>query len=76
MCVTSELQMWMSVLKALITVMMMQLATTMKGVTPALATLDTQAMAVLAHVSVAHYLPKYLINTGGCHQYYRSTAIL
>ena len=41
----------MNVLKAQIAVITMQLATTLKGVTPALATLDTQAMAFLAQVS-------------------------
>jgi len=47
--------MWMSVLKALIAVIPMQLATTLKGVTPALATLDTQAMDFLAQVSPSIY---------------------
>ena len=42
----------MSVLKALIAVMIMQLASTLKGVTSALVTLDTQAMGFLAQVSV------------------------
>ena len=42
----------MNVLKALIAVMIMQLATTLKGVTPALVTVDTQAMGFLAQVSV------------------------
>ena len=41
----------MSVLKALISAMIMQLATTLKGVTTALVTLDTQAMGFLAEVS-------------------------
>ena len=41
----------MNVLKALIAVMIMQLATTLKGVTPALVTVDTQAMGFLAQVS-------------------------
>ena len=41
----------MNVLMALIAVMIMQLAPTLKGVTPALATLDTQGMALLAQVS-------------------------
>ena len=49
--VTCELQMWMSALKALIAVMIMQLATTPRGVTLALATLDTQAMDILVQVS-------------------------
>ena len=43
----------MNVLKALIAVMIMQHVTTLKEVTPALATLDTQAMDFLAHVSSA-----------------------
>ena len=41
----------MSVLEALIGVIRMQLATTLKGVTPALVTLDTLAMDFLALVS-------------------------
>ena len=41
----------MNVLKALIAVMIMQLATTVMEVTPALATLDTQAMDFLVQVS-------------------------
>ena len=41
----------MNVLKVLMAVMMMQLATTLKGVTPALVTLDTQAMGFLVQVS-------------------------
>ena len=45
----------MNVLEALIGVIAMQLATTLVGVTPALATLDTQAMDFLAHVSAAIY---------------------
>ena len=43
----------MNVLEALIGVIPVQLATTLKGVTPALATLDTQAMDSLAQVSAA-----------------------
>ena len=46
-----ELQMWVNVLKALIAVMTMQLATTFKEVTPALATVDTQGMDLHALVS-------------------------
>ena len=46
-----ELQMQMSALKALIAAMIMQLATTLKGVTPALVTMDTQAMDFIAWVS-------------------------
>ena len=41
----------MSALKALIAAMIMQLVTTLKGVTPALVTLGTQAMGSLAQVS-------------------------
>ena len=40
----------MSVLQALILVISMQLATTLKEVTAALATLDTQAMVSIAQV--------------------------
>ena len=47
----------MSVLEALIGVIPMQLVTILKGVTPALATLDTQAMDFLAWVSVAIFQP-------------------
>ena len=46
----------MNVLKAWIVVMHMQVATTMKGVTPALVTVDSQAMdspAEVSHVSIA-----------------------
>ena len=39
--------------EALICVITMQLVTTLVGVTPALATLDTQAMEFRAHVSAA-----------------------
>ena len=45
----------MNVLEALIGVILMQLATTLKGVTPAIATLDTQAVGVLAQVSAGIY---------------------
>ena len=41
----------MNVLKALISAMIMQLVTTLKGATPALATLDTQGMGFLVQVS-------------------------
>ena len=41
----------MSVLKALIAVMIMQLASTLKGVTTALVRLGSQAMGFLAEVS-------------------------
>ena len=43
----------MNVLEALIDVIPVQLATTLKGVILALATLDTQAMDLLAQVSAA-----------------------
>ena len=42
----------MNALKALISVMTMQLATTLKEVTPAHATLDTQGMDLHALVSI------------------------
>ena len=45
--------MWMNVLEALIGVTPMQLAATLKEVTPALATLDTQAMGFIAQVSIS-----------------------
>ena len=50
-----ELQIWMSILAALILVMLMQLATTLKGVTLALVILDTQAMDFLAQVCKCIY---------------------
>ena len=43
----------MNVLVALIGVIAMQVAATLMEVTPALATLDTQAVEFLAHVSAA-----------------------
>ena len=43
----------MSVLKVLISVTTMQLATTLKGVIPALATLATQAMGLHAQVRLS-----------------------
>ena len=46
-------QMWMSVLQALIAVMTMQLATTVQGVTSARVTLDMQAMVSYALVSIS-----------------------
>ena len=46
-----QLQMWMNVLEATIVVMIMQLAITRQEITPALATLDTQAMGLYAPVS-------------------------
>ena len=45
----------MNAVETLIAVIPMQVATTLLGVTPALATLDTQAMDFLAHVSVGIY---------------------
>ena len=45
----------MSAPKALIAAMIMQLATTLMGVTTALATVDTQAMGFLAQVSASIY---------------------
>ena len=42
----------MNVLEALIDVILMQLAATLKEVTPALATVDTQEMGSLVQVSV------------------------
>ena len=46
----------MSALKVLIGVTHMQLATTLKGATPALATLGTQGMDFLAQVSATRLL--------------------
>ena len=63
----------MSVLVALIAVIPMQHATTLKEVTPALATLGTQAMDFLIQVSatiynnVMYYTCTYFI-PGNCHQ--------
>ena len=45
----------MNAVEALIAVIPMQLAPTLLGVTPALATLDTQEMDFLVHVSVGIY---------------------
>ena len=44
----------MNVLEALIGVILMQLVTTLKGVTPALATVDTQEMGSLVQVSASN----------------------
>ena len=52
-CLTYDLQMWMNVLEALIGVIPMQHAATLKEVTPAFATLDTQAMDFIAQVSIS-----------------------
>ena len=46
----------MNVLEALIGVIPVQHAATLMGVTPVLATVDTLALAVLAHVSAAIYI--------------------
>ena len=46
-----KLQMWMNALKTLTGVITMQLVTTLKGVTPALATVDMQEMDLRAIVS-------------------------
>ena len=46
-----KLQMWMNALKTLTGVITMQLVTTLKGVTPALATVDMQEMDLHAIVS-------------------------
>ena len=46
-----QMQMWMNVLEATIAAMIMQLATTAQEITPALATLDSQAMGLYAPVS-------------------------
>ena len=51
--------MWMNVLKALMPVMTMQLATTVQEVTPALATMDTQEMGFLAQVSAGIIQSEY-----------------
>ena len=45
-----ELQIWMSVLVAFMDAIYMQRATILKGVTPALVTVDTQAMDLPAQV--------------------------
>ena len=48
--------MWMNVLKALITVILLQLAMTFKGAIVALANLDTREMDFLAQVSTCVFL--------------------
>ena len=45
-------------LEALIAVIVMQVVTGLLVVTPALASVDTQAMDILAHVGVAHFFTK------------------
>ena len=70
----------MNVLKTHIAVITMRLAPTLKGITPALATLDTQAVDFLAQVSPSLLQPEFinynflfvdidecLSNNGGCH---------
>ena len=47
----------MSVLVAFMDAMIMQLATTLKGVTPAFVTVDTQAMGFPAHQYIFSYHP-------------------
>ena len=47
--------MWMSVLLATIAVTTVQLATTIRGVTPALATVDMQGTGYFAQVSASIY---------------------
>ena len=51
--------MWMNVLEALMPVMTMQIAPTLKGVTPALATMDIQEMGFLAQVSAGIIQSEY-----------------
>ena len=53
----------MNVPEALIDVIAMQLVTTLVGVTPALATLDTQAMGFLAQVSVSALTTMKVVTT-------------
>ena len=55
----------MNVLEALIGVIPVQLATTLKGVTPALATLDTQEMGSFAQVTAAIFMTDslYLVSS-------------
>ena len=47
--------MWMSVLLATIAVMTVQLATTIRGVTPAPVTVDMQGMGYFAQVSASTF---------------------
>ena len=52
--------MWMNVLETLTCAISMQLATILKGVTPALATLDMQAMGYFAQVSVSIFQSEHI----------------
>ena len=52
-----DLQMWMNVLEALIGVIGTQLVTTLKEVTPALATVDTEGMDFIAQVNMSIIIP-------------------
>ena len=52
-----DLQMWMNVLEALIGVISTQLVTTLKEVTPALATVDTEGMDFIAQVNMSIIIP-------------------
>ena len=51
--VSCELQMWMNVLETLTCAISMQIATILKEVTPALATVGMQAMGYFAQVSAS-----------------------
>ena len=63
-----ELQMWMNAQEAIIAAMIMQLATTVQEITPALATLDTQAMGLYVPVSsnILYMIVLRLIATALC----------
>ena len=52
--------MWMNVMETLICAIPMQLVTTLKGVTPALATVDTQEMNYFAQVSASTFQSEYI----------------
>ena len=58
--------MLMNVLKTHIAVITMRLAPTFKGITPALATLDTQAVDFLAQVSPSLFTTRVYIITFSC----------
>ena len=58
--------MWMNVLKALITVILLQLAMTFKGAIVALANLDTREMDFLAQVSTCVFLAAKLYYFSNC----------
>ena len=70
----------MSVVEVLIGVIAMQLATTIMGVTPALATLDTQAMGFLAQVSASRLLiihtVRYQVMTASVSQFCKCLEVL